>query len=130
MCRLFGDKAFTGVDLDRSRHPPMAWRQMWTMNTLGNYVEHLWGEELLKPGEVAINKALYDVEMAFAVITGNIMSVAGLEEAFGPIGRAYGKKLSDCWNDSLKAKLAKHSYMDGPMPHYGFDFDSALSQVP
>ena len=125
--RLFGDKTFSGVDLDRRQHPPMGWRQMWIMNTLGSYVEHLWGEGMMQPGTDAINRALLDVENAFSVITGDILSVEGLEDAWGPAGRNYAQRLVDCWNGTLKAKLARHAYIDN-MPHDGVDFPPPAAQ--
>ena len=41
MCRMFGDRSISGP-FRQIRHPPWRWRQMWILNTLGNYVEHLW----------------------------------------------------------------------------------------
>lgn len=125
MCRMFGDRSISGVDLRKSRHPPWRWRQMWILNTLGNYVEQLWGENLVQPCADAISRALSDVEGAFDAITGASQSIEGLHEAWGPAGRNYAQKLADCWNDTLKAKLARHAYIDN-MPHYGFDFPPAL----
>lgn len=107
----------------------MRWRQMWILNTLGNYVEHLWGEDLVQPGTDAINRALRDVEEAFEVITGGKQSVQGLHAAWGPAGKNYAQSLADCWNDALKAKLARHAYIDN-MPHYGFDFPPTALQSP
>lgn len=129
MCRMFGDRSISGIDLSKSRHPPMRWRQMWILNTLGNYVEHLWGENLVQPGTDAISRALSDVEEAFEAITGGKQSVEGLHEAWGPAGRNYAKSLADCWNDTLKAKLARHAYID-KMPHHGFDFPAPALQSP
>jgi hypothetical protein len=127
MCRMFGDESISGVDLTRSEHPPMRWRQMWILNTLGNYVEQLWGEDLVQPGTDAISRALTDVEEAFETITGGKQSVEGLHEAWGPAGRDYAQSLADSWNGTLKAKLPKYAYID-KMPHYGFDFPSPTLQ--
>ena len=118
---MFGDVSISGVDLSKSRHPPWRWRQMWILNTLGNYAELLWGESLVQPVTEAISRALADVEEAFEAITGGQQSVEGLHEAWGLTGRDYAKSLADCWNGTLKAKLARHTYID-EMPHYGFDF--------
>jgi hypothetical protein len=92
-------------------------------------VEHLWGENLLQPGTDAISQALSDVEDAFEAITGGKQSVEGLHGAWGPAGRNYAQSLADCWNDTLKAKLARHAYID-KMPHYGFDFPPPALQSP
>lgn len=120
MCRMFGDNSISGVDLSRSHHPPMRWRQMWILNTMGNYVEHLWGDSMVQQGTDAISRAISDVEEAFETITGGSQSVKGLHDAWGPAGRKYSQRLAACWNDTLKDKLARHAYIDN-MPHYGFD---------
>jgi hypothetical protein len=124
MCRLFGDGSLTGVDLTKIRHPPMRWRQMWILNTVGNYVEHLWGESFVQPATDALTRAIAEVEEAFELITDGLQKVEGLHDAWGPAGRAFAKRLADCWNDSLKAKLARHAFVEA-MPHYGFDFPEA-----
>jgi hypothetical protein len=124
---MFGDRSISSVDLSKSRYPPMRWRQIWILNTLGNYVEHLWGNDLVQPGTDAIGRAVSDVEEAFEAITGGKQSVEGLHEAWGPTGRNYCQSLADCWNDTLKAKLGQHAYID-KLPHYGFDLPPPAMQ--
>lgn len=128
ICRMFGDNSISGVDLSKSRHPPMRWRQMWTLNTLGNYVEHLWGDLMVPSCVAAITNAVSDVEEAFEVITGCRQSVVGLHDVWGPAGQAYAKRLGDCWNSTLKAKLRPHAYID-EMPFHGFDFTPPKSPL-
>ena len=95
----------------------------------GQLSERLWGENLLQRGTDAISRALSDVEEAFEAITGATQAVEGLHEAWGPAGRNYAQSLADCWNDTLKAKLARHAYID-EMPHYGFDVPPPAPQSP
>jgi hypothetical protein len=66
------------------------------------------------------------VEESFQAITGGKQSIEGLHEAWGLAGRNYAASLADCWNSTLKAKLAQHAYSD-EMPHYSFDFPPTVA---
>lgn len=98
---------------------------MWILNTFGNYAEQLWGDSFAHSCTEAITQAIADVELGFEAITGDKQAVTGLHEAWGKDGRDFASRLSDCWNQSLKAKLARHAYVEA-VPHYGFDFPTVL----
>jgi hypothetical protein len=79
---------------------------------------------IVQPVTDALTRAIADVEGAFEVITDGRQKVEGLHDAWGPARRRFARKLIDCWNDTLKTKLARHAFVD-VMPHYGFDFENS-----
>ena len=80
--RLFQDSRMQGVDLSGRSHPPRRWRQMHILNMLGNYVDQNWDSRMVSDVEVALTRALGEIEEAFELITGTRQQVHGLHDAW------------------------------------------------
>ncbi len=121
--RLFQDSRMQGVDLSGRSHPPRRWRQMQILNMLGNYVDQNWDSRLVPEIEAALTRALTLVEEAFELITGTGQQVHGLHDAWHGDGWKYTAEVSACWNDIVRPKVAKYSFIapntynfDQPIP--------------
>lgn len=118
MFRLFGDSRMSGVDLSAKRHPPVRWRQMMILNMMGNYVDQSWDSSLTGAVEAALTRAIADVEEAFELITGSAQQVHGLHDAWGADGWTYATTVTDCWNNTLRPKVAKYAYIEPNTYHF------------
>jgi hypothetical protein len=116
--RLFGDSRMTGVDLTAKRHPPTRWRQMMILNMMGNYVAQFWDSSLTAAVEAAFTKAIADIEEAFELITGSAQQVQGLHDAWLGEGWTYATTVTNCWNNTLRAKVAKYAYIEPNSYHF------------
>lgn len=118
MFRLFQDSRMNGVDLSGKSHPPTRWRQMQVLNMMGNYVDQFWDSSLVQPVSAAFTKAIADVEEAFELITGGCQQVQGLHDAWHGEGWDYAKIVTDCWNNTLRPKVAKYAYIEPNSYHF------------
>ena len=115
--RLFQDSKLNGVDLSKNTHPPTRSRQWLILRMMANYVDKLWDKNLVLTVEKEFEKAIWDVERAFEQITGTERQIKGLHEA--SVDDDYPAKLADCWNHSLRRKLARFAYIEPN--YYGFE---------
>jgi len=104
--RIFGDIRFAGSDLTAASYPPLPLRRaMLALSALAAApADH---KEMTK---VTLRAAILAAESAFATITGESMSVAGMDDAFGPEGRAHMQRLADCWHGGLRDRLAPFAF--------------------
>ena len=109
--RLFQDSRLQGVDLLGRSHPPRRWRQMQILNMLGNYVDQNWDNSLVPAVESALSRALGEVEEAFELITGTGQQVHGLHDAWHGDGWKYTAAVSASWNNTVRPKVAKYSFV-------------------
>ncbi|MES2792854.1 MAG: hypothetical protein V4719_24795 [Planctomycetota bacterium] len=116
--RLFQDSRMDGVDVSGVSHPPTRWRQMQILNMMGNYVAQGWGGGLVEQVCAALTKAIADVEEAFELITGTGQQVQGLHDAWSGAGWDYAAAISDCWNSTLRQKVAKYAFIEPNSYHF------------
>jgi hypothetical protein len=116
--RLFGDSRMNGVNLSGRTHPPRRWRQMQILNMIGNYIDQFWDSNLVAPVQAAFTKAIADVEEAFELITGSGQQVRGLHDAWHGEGWNYAVTVTDCWNNTVRPKVAKYAYIEPNSYHF------------
>jgi hypothetical protein len=118
MFRLFQDSRMNGVYLSGESHPPTRWRQMQILNMMGNYVEQFWDGSLVPSVEAAFTRAVAGVEEAFEVITGSAQQIQGLHDAWLGDGWAYAATVTDCWNNTVRGKVAKYACIEPNWYHF------------
>jgi len=118
MFRLFQDGQMNGVDLSGKSHPPRRWRQMQILNMMGNYVKQFWDSNLAGPVSDVFSEVIAAVEEAFELITGTEQQVQGLHDAWHGDGWDYAATVSDCWNYTLRPKVAKYAYIEPNSYHF------------
>ena len=124
--RLFGDNRFNASDLTVANYPPLPLRRtMATVAALTGVIEG-WDPALKDVAGKALRLAIDCTELAFAAILGDGLSVAGLSDAFSPLGREHYKRLIDCWLGGLRDRLAPFAYeLD---PDQSVDWSTAIPQ--
>ncbi len=75
------------------------------MQTAFVYMQGNWGFDIKEVAKRTLQEAMMDAEQAFATITGESLSVRGLDDAFGAEGRAHMQRLADCWVGGLRDQL-------------------------
>ncbi|MFO0425428.1 MAG: hypothetical protein ACK526_02600 [Planctomyces sp.] len=118
--RMFGDTRLALTSLAIEDHPPDSWRQLMILNVMGNYAEQIWGEEIGTLIMESINRANTKVEEAIERLTGRPQQMQGLHDVWHGKGWDYAAALTGCWNNTLRAKLAKHAFVEQPLI-YSFD---------
>jgi hypothetical protein len=104
--RIFGDIRFAGSDLNVASYPPLPLRR--AMLTLGALAAA--PADLKETASAALKGAMIGAESAFATITGVSISAGGIDDAFGPEGRAHMKRLADCWFGGLRDRLVPFAF--------------------
>jgi hypothetical protein len=118
--RMFGDTRLFLTGMATEDHPPDSWRQLMVLNVMGNYAERIWGEEVGAAVMASINRAITEVEEAIERLTGRPQQVQGLHDVWHGDGWHYAAAVTGCWNGTLRAKLAKYSFVEPPLS-YSFD---------
>jgi hypothetical protein len=108
--RLFGDIRFVGEDLTAASYPPLPLRRAMLRMVAFMCVQEVWGSDMKAVATSALRSSAIEVESAFATITGESLSARGMDDAFGPEGRAHMKLLADCWSAGLRDRLAPFAY--------------------
>lgn len=118
--RMFGDTRLALTSLAIEDHPPDSWRQLMVLNVMGNYAEQIWGEAIGASIMASINRAITEVEEAIERLTGRPQQVQGMHDVWHGEGWDYAAALTGCWNNTLRAKLAKYAFVELPSI-YSFD---------
>lgn len=116
--RLFQDTRMDGVDLFGKSHPPTRWRQIQILNMMGNYVSQLWDASLFEAISHSFSDVIARVEEAFEITSGSPQQILGLHDAWLGEGWKYATKLTRCWNDELRPKVAKYAYSEPSIYHF------------
>jgi hypothetical protein len=125
--RLFGDSRLEFANLVTDDHPPDRWRQLMVLNAMGHHADEKWGVDESSLIMQEVNRAIEEVELAFERMTGEPRQVYGLHDVWHAAGWDYAKALCNCWNFSLKPKLAPHTFRS--LSSYSFDWVAAASLI-
>ena len=105
--RLFGDKRFSGINLDLNPYPPLPLRRRMAMDYASHVLLENWGEDHKDKIEYAIDGSVKATEFSFRTI-GADPAEGGLADAFSDDANAHIQKIIHCWDD-IKQKLFKYS---------------------
>lgn len=114
--RNFGDVRFTGSDLSSASYPPLPLRRAALMASAIACTQSTWGPGRKDDAMASVRLAIRAAESAFATITGESISIGGLQDAFSAEGVEHLKVLQDCWTGGLQGRLAPFAYEPGPGP--------------
>jgi hypothetical protein len=99
--RLFGDKRFSGFNLDLNPYPPLPLRRRMAMDYASHVLLKNWGEDHKDKIVNAIGGSVKATEFSFLTI-GADPPDGGLADAFSDDANAHVQKIKICWDDMKK----------------------------